>query len=430
VLWRTVERLRPPGLGRTRLWRSPLRGPWLTSIFGAVLLATLPIVIVTGLLDYIAYGPQFGQAFPAHVGWLRLPFFDWPTRPSWLFQLTQGLHVGLGLVLIPLVLAKLWSVVPRLFAWPPARSLAQVLERLSLLAVVGGILFELATGVLNIQYDYVFGFDFYTAHYFGAWVFIGGITVHVVVKFPHLVAGLRSRSLRAELRTPLADTHPEPSHPDDPDSLVAVHPAPPSMSRRGLLGLVGGGALFVGLLTAGQTVGGPLRSIAILLPRGRSYGGGPSDFQVNRTSAAAAITDALVGPAWRLNLTGGTAPVSLDAAALAALPTHTAELPLACVEGWSVTQRWTGVRLRDLAAMAGVPAPASARVRSVEPAGAFNAAALTGAQVLHPDALLATHVNGAPLSRDHGFPARVIIPAVPGVHCTKWVGAIEFRSAA
>ena len=77
-------------------------------------------MIVTGLLDYVAYGP--GQAIPGDVGLLRLPGFDWPTRPSWLFRLTQGLHVGLGLVLVPVVLAKLWSVIPKLFAWPPARS--------------------------------------------------------------------------------------------------------------------------------------------------------------------------------------------------------------------------------------------------------------------------------------------------------------------
>jgi SAM-dependent methyltransferase len=108
----------------------------------------MPIVIVTGLLDYLAYGPQFGQAMPADTGWLRLPQFDWPTRPSWIFRLSQGLHVGLGLVLIPVVLAKLWSVVPRLFAWPPVRSTAQGLERLSLLALVGGLLFEIVTGVL------------------------------------------------------------------------------------------------------------------------------------------------------------------------------------------------------------------------------------------------------------------------------------------
>ncbi|MEO7196124.1 MAG: hypothetical protein ABIZ05_15145, partial [Pseudonocardiaceae bacterium] len=68
-LWRALERTPPPGLGRLRAWRSPLRGPWLTSVFGAVLLAALPLVIITGLLDYIAYGPQFGQAFPTDVGW-------------------------------------------------------------------------------------------------------------------------------------------------------------------------------------------------------------------------------------------------------------------------------------------------------------------------------------------------------------------------
>jgi DMSO/TMAO reductase YedYZ molybdopterin-dependent catalytic subunit len=28
---------------------------------------------------------------------------------------------------------------------------------------------------------------------------------------------------------------------------------------------------------------------------------------------------------------------------------------------------------------------------------------------------------------DHGYPARIIVPALPGVHCTKWVSSIEFR---
>jgi len=97
-----------------------------------VLLIGLPIMIITGLLSYMAYAPRFGQALPAHVGWLKLPTFDWPSRPAWLYRLTQGVHVGLGLVLVPVVIAKLWSVIPRLFIWPPARSIAQVLERISL----------------------------------------------------------------------------------------------------------------------------------------------------------------------------------------------------------------------------------------------------------------------------------------------------------
>jgi DMSO/TMAO reductase YedYZ molybdopterin-dependent catalytic subunit len=424
-LWRTIERHRPPGLDASRRWRSPLRGPWLTSVFGAVLLACLPLVIVTGLLDYIAYGPRFGQAIPGDVGWLHLPVFDWPTRPAWLFRLTEGLHIGLGLILIPVVLAKLWSVVPKLFTWPPARSLAQVLERLSLLFLVGGILFEMATGVLNIQYDYVFGFSFYTAHYYGAWVFIGAFVVHVALKLPTMIRSLRSRSLWAELRTPRAYTEPEPT---DADGLVATDPAAPTISRRGALALVGGGALLIAVLTAGQTIGGFTRRAALLVPRGRSYGDGPTDFQINRTATAARITTRDTGPDWRLTLHGGPRPVQLDRARLLAMRQHTATLPIACVEGWSSTQDWTGVPLRDLVALTGVPDPHSARVHSLEQGGAFRQAVLQRNQILDPDALLALRVNGVDLSVDHGYPARIIVPALPGVHCTKWVASIEFRS--
>lgn len=258
-LWRALDRHPPPGVRQIGRFRSPLRGPWLTSVFGLVLLIALPIVILTGLLSYIAYGPRLGQAIPADVGWLRLPVFDWPTRPSWLYRLTQGLHVGLGLLIIPVVLAKLWSVIPRLFAWPPARSIAQVLERLSLLMLVGGVLFEIITGVLNIQYDYIFGFSFYDAHYFGAWVFIAGFLMHITLKIPRMITGLRSMSLREVLRTNRSDTRPEAP---DPDGLVAADPAEPTMSRRGALALVGSGVALVGVLTAGQTLGGSSRGAA------------------------------------------------------------------------------------------------------------------------------------------------------------------------
>jgi DMSO/TMAO reductase YedYZ molybdopterin-dependent catalytic subunit len=420
-LWRVLARRRPP-LPR---WRSPLRGPWLTSVLGLVLLAGLPVVIVTGLLSYVAYGPALGGAIPGDVGVLHLPVFDWPTRPSWLYRLNQGLHVGLGLVLVPVVLAKLWSVIPKLFAWPPVRSLAQALERLTLLLLVGSILFEIVTGVLNIQYDYVFGFSFYAAHYVGAWVFIGAFVAHVAIMLPRALRGARSRSLRTELQTPLAATTPEQ---DDGSGLVAENPAAPTMSRRGALALVGGGMVLVGGLTAGQTIGDAVRATAFLLPRGRTTAGadgGPSDFPVNKTFAASRIAAADVGASWRLELTGdGTR--ALDLAALAALEQHTARLPIACVEGWSTTQNWTGVRLRELAALAGVPEPASAVVRSVEEGAQ---AALNAGQVLDPDSLLALRVNGADLSPDHGFPARIIVPALPAVKCTKWVRMIEFRSA-
>ncbi|GHJ16878.1 membrane protein [Micromonospora sp. AKA38] len=419
-LWRVLDRHRPPGVDAVdRAWRSPVRGPWLTSVLGAVLLATLPLVIVTGLLDWIAYGPRFDQAFPRDVGWLHPPVFDWPTRPAWLFRVTQGLHVTLGIVLVPVVLAKLWSVVPKLFAWPPARSVAQVLERLSLLLLVGGILFQSATGLLNVQYAYLFGFDFYTAHWYGAWIFTVALVVHVAVKLPRLVTALRGPGFA---RTPLARTRPEPA---DPDGLVARRPGPATMSRRGVLALAGGGALLLAALTVGQGVDA-LRGTALLLPRGRRIGDGPTGFPVNRTAAAAGVTPDRTGPGWSLTVRAGDRAETLDRDRLLALPQHTATLPIACVEGWSTSQTWTGVRLRDLAALVGAAEPATARVRSLERGGLFSRATLHGGQVSDPDALLALRVNGVDLSPDHGFPARIIVPALPGVHCTKWVEEIEF----
>jgi DMSO/TMAO reductase YedYZ molybdopterin-dependent catalytic subunit len=96
------------------------------------------------------------------------------------------------------------------------------------------------------------------------------------------------------------------------------------------------------------------------------------------------------------------------------------------VEGWTTTQEWTGVRLADLARAAGASGAESALVRSLQPRGVLGRASLNAGQLRHPDALLALKVNGADLSPDHGYPARIIVPALPGVHNTKWVGEIEF----
>jgi DMSO/TMAO reductase YedYZ molybdopterin-dependent catalytic subunit len=183
---------------------------------------------------------------------------------------------------------------------------------------------------------------------------------------------------------------------------------------------------MIAVLTVGQTLGGVARSAALLLPRGRSYGDGPNDFQINRTAQAAAIDPAATGSAWQLSLVGGTRSVLVSRESLLAMDQHAADLPIACVEGWSTTQSWSGVRLADLARLVGVTRAGTAHVQSLEKGGAFGHAWLQPNQVSDPDALLALHVNGVDLSMDHGFPARIIIPALPGVHCTKWVASIEF----
>ena len=90
-------------------------------------------------------------------------------------------------------------------------------------------------------------------------------------------------------------------------------------------------------------------------------------------------------------------------------------------------QTWSGVRLAELGRKAGVPEPSSARVTSLQRGGAFGEARLAANQIADPDALLALRVDGADLSLDHGYPARIIVPALPGVHNTKWVASIEFE---
>jgi len=425
----TEEKEEPTRQKILGLWRSPLRGLWLTSVFSVVLLGGMILLIVTGLLSYAAYNPWLG-ALNDHTpdkGILGFYLFDWPASPSWLFRLNQAIHVTLGIVIIPVVLAKLWSVLPKLFLWPPVRSVTQALERLTLLLLVGGVLFEIVTGLLNIQYWYAFPFSFYTAHFYGAWVTIAALVAHVALKLPHMIKGLRSRSLRNELRTPLEATHPEDAGDDE---LVVSDPKPATISRRGLLGAVGAGSAALLVTTVGQTLGGPFRNIALLAPRGRDQGDGPNDFPVNKTAAYRHIKPSQTGSSWRLTLaTAAGSMASLSRPQLLELGLHTYELPIACVEGWSTVQTWTGVRLRDLAALAGEEGPDSVLVESLQQGGAFGSVLLSPTQLLDPQSLLALKVNGADLSPDHGFPARVIVPAAPGVHNTKWVRQITFTKS-
>ncbi|MEW2625454.1 molybdopterin-dependent oxidoreductase [Streptomyces sp. NPDC048106] len=401
-------------------WRSPLRGPWLTSVLGLVLLAGVTVLFATGLVSYAAYNPNLSRVNDTtpDKGLLGFYLFAWPTGPVWLYRLTQGVHVTLGITLIPVLLAKLWSVVPRLFTLPPARSVAHALERISLLLLVGGGLFEFTTGVLNIQLAYVFPGSFYPLHFYGAWVFFAAFLAHAVLKAPTAVRAVRGR--RAEERY-------------GPGSLVSPRPAAPTVSRRGALGLVGGGALLLFLTTVGQSLGGPLRRTALLAPRGPADpNGGPNGFQINKTAAYAGITPADTHEdAWRLVVTGRTGTVRLSRAQLLRLPSHSVSLPIACVEGWSTAdQWWRGVRLRDLAGLVGYDGHAAAvpdvLVESLQRHGAFRRAALRANQVADPRSLLALYVNGEELSADHGHPARVIVPAAPGVLNTKWVARLTF----
>jgi DMSO/TMAO reductase YedYZ molybdopterin-dependent catalytic subunit len=427
-----VRPLRLPDVGpfRADFWRSPIRGPWLASVLSAALLPLIAICALTGFVSHWAYEPHlggnavFGGSAPGNG--FDVYGLDWPTSPAWLYAATQGLHVITGVAAIPILLAKLWTVIPKLFENPPVLSAAHGLERLSLVLLVGGSLFVFSTGVINIQVWYPFGFSFVPAHYYGAIVMLAALCLHVGLKLPVMRAAFRQRGVTRPLAEDLRHTEPEPGLPGVVTS-APYAPAAPTLTRRALLGGVGAASAGLGLMTTGQVVGGPLADLAVLAPRGRGRGDGPNDFPVNKTFAATNIPREKVGPDWRLLLhVGDERRAVLTREELLAMDQVTADLPIACVEGWSTTQSWTGVRLSELGRLAGVPDPSGVEVRSMQPRGGLRSVTLNRGQVTHPEGMLALRVNGVDLSLDHGYPARVIVPALPGVHCTKWVGKMVF----
>ena len=43
------------------------------------------------------------------------------------------------------------------------------------------------------------------------------------------------------------------------------------------------------------------------------------------------------------------------------------------------------------------------------------------------DVILAYEMNGEPLSRDHGYPVRVVVPGVVGARNVKWLASVEVK---
>ena len=388
-----------------------------------MLLACLPLVMATGLLSNAAYNPRVAGNVLLQgrtLSPLDQYLFAWPTNPPWLYGASQTIHVSLGLALIPVVITKQWSVLPRLLQWPSWRSPALVVERISVLLLIGGIYFELVTGILFIEYWFPFRFGFTAAHYYGAWVFFGALVLHVTVKLPGVPRALRIRRELAPLRTPAASTLPEPAG----GALVATEPATATMSRRTLLATVGAGSLLLGLQGAAQTVGGSFRQLAFMLPRGLETGVGANDFPVNGTFAALGLGPEVIEH-WKLRVSGSSGLVlNLDRPTMLKLIQHTYRLSLTCREGWSTAQEWTGVRLSDLAFAMAINGPCEVDVQAIDGA----ATTLAATQVADRQTLLAVSVNDQPLSLDHGYPARLIIPNAVGVNCLKWVTGLHFRT--
>jgi DMSO/TMAO reductase YedYZ molybdopterin-dependent catalytic subunit len=134
--------------------------------------------------------------------------------------------------------------------------------------------------------------------------------------------------------------------------------------------------------------------------------------------------------AWRLRIEGLVErPIELRYDELRALPRAEQVSDFHCVTGWSVGDvRWTGVRFRDLLALAR-PKPEARALAFVSSERPY-VDSLTLDQAYLKDAMLAYDMDGKPLSRPHGAPARVVIPDMYGYKNVKWVERIVLTEQA
>ena len=98
---------------------------------------------------------------------------------------------------------------------------------------------------------------------------------------------------------------------------------------------------------------------------------------------------------------------------------------LPCVEGWTETALWKGVRLSRLLDMAGVMEGAD-NVVFASPGGYTTSLTLHDIEKTEP--LLAYEVNGEPLPGEQGFPVRLVVPGRLGYKWIKWLTSVEVIS--
>ena len=142
-----------------------------------------------------------------------------------------------------------------------------------------------------------------------------------------------------------------------------------------------------------------------------------------------------VDPAtWRLKVTGMVDhELTFTYDDLLAMPLFEQYVTIACVSNQVGDHLvgnalWTGVRLKEVLAAAGVQAGASQVVgRSVD--GFTVGFPTSWALAPEREPMIAVGMNRVPLPAAHGFPARLIVPGLYGyVSATKWLGEIQLTT--
>ena len=131
---------------------------------------------------------------------------------------------------------------------------------------------------------------------------------------------------------------------------------------------------------------------------------------------------------WRLTIDGAVEnPIAWDWEAFTAQPQVEDLSDIHCVTQWSrYDNRWTGVSTRHLVALVR-PRPDARHVILHSYDGYTTNVSL--AAFGDADCLIAHSHDGAPISREHGGPARLIIPRYYLWKSAKWIKRIEFAAA-
>jgi DMSO/TMAO reductase YedYZ molybdopterin-dependent catalytic subunit len=159
---------------------------------------------------------------------------------------------------------------------------------------------------------------------------------------------------------------------------------------------------------------------------------GPDRLPVTPADQFYTVTKNLVDPdvdaaLWRLEVTGAvTRPFTLTLDDLRGLDARTQEITLECISngvGYGLLSNglWTGTPLAALLDRAG-PAAAGRTVELLGVDGYVYALPLDRA--LRGDVLVAHSLNGQPLGRSHGAPARAVVPGAYGEASAKWLTRI------
>jgi DMSO/TMAO reductase YedYZ molybdopterin-dependent catalytic subunit len=129
---------------------------------------------------------------------------------------------------------------------------------------------------------------------------------------------------------------------------------------------------------------------------------------------------------WRLRLTGLVAhPVEWDWEEFQKLPRIKVFADFHCVTRWSrLGNTWEGVSTRELLDRAGGPLASAhfAVAYGLDPGWSTN---LPLDALLAEDALVALIHDGEPLKREHGGPARLVVPRLYAWKSAKWLTGIE-----